>query len=147
MTRDILLFGGLCAISLDMIDGNGDVARGLDSDFADSTNINVRFDAIPTKELGEVIFVFLMEGDWQNDNTDQNFVSNVQAYIITGDHDESNYPYPFVGDLNRYNKLLTIDYFEKMWRMNSDAGGGDPFVLKGIWYTANGIYVSVKFDV
>ena len=55
MTRDILLFGGICAISVDMIDGNGDVVRGLNEAYADATNINVRFDALPTKEPGEVL--------------------------------------------------------------------------------------------
>ena len=147
MTRDILLFGGICAISVDMIDGNGDVVRGLNEAYADATNINVRFDALPTKEPGEVLLVFLMDGDRRNDNRDQKYVSSIQAYLITGDDGENNLPYSFVGDLDRYKKLLTVDYFEKMWRKNSDAGGGDPFILKNIFYTANGIYVIVKFDV
>ena len=87
-----------------------------------------------------------MDGDWNNKNINQKYVDIVQAYIITGDNGEDNLPYPFVGVLN-YKKLLAIDYFEKMWRKNSDAMGGDPFVLKDIWYTANGMYVLVKFEV
>ena len=146
MTRDILIYGGLCAISLDMIDGNGDIARGLDKDYEDSTNINVRFDVLTTGKHGEVLLIFLMDGEWNNTNTNQNYVDIGQAYIITGDNGEDNLPHPFVGDLN-YKKLLAIDYFEKMWRKNSDAMGGDPFVLKDIWYTANGMYVLVKFEV
>ena len=57
------------------------------------------------------------------------------------------------GEGSPYKKMVSktkdidIDYFEKMWRKNSDAGGGDPFILKNIFYTANGIYVIVKFDV
>ena len=147
MTRDILIYGGLCAISLDMIDGNGDIARGLDKDYEDSTNINVRFDALTTAKNGEVLLIFLMDGEWNNKNFSQKYVSSVQAYIITGDDGENSLPYPFVGEINRYKKLLTLDYFEKMWRKNSDEIGGDSFVLKDIWYTANGIYVLVKFDV
>lgn len=147
MTRDILIYGGLCAVSLDMIDGNGDIARGLDVDYENSTNINVRFDTVPTKELGEIMLVFLMDGEWENKNTNPDYVSNVQAYIITGDNGNDNLPFSFVGDLDRYKKLLTIDYFEKMWRKNSDEMGGDPFILKNIFYTANGIYVFVKFEV
>jgi hypothetical protein len=146
MTRDILIYGGLCAISLDMIDGNGDIARGLDKDYEDSTNINVRFDALTTGNRDEVLLIFLMDGEWNNTNTNQNYVDIGQAYIITGDNGEDNLPHPFVGDLN-YKKLLAIDYFEKMWRKNSDAMGGDPFVLKDLWYTANGMYVLVKFEV
>jgi len=146
MTRDILIYGGLCAISLDMIDGNGDIARGLDKDYEDSTNINVRFDALTTGNRGEVLLIFLMDGEWNNTNTNQNYVDIGQAYIITGDNGEEKLPHPFVGDLN-YKKLLAVDYFEKMWRKNSDAMGGDPFVLKDIWYTANGMYVLVKFEV
>ena len=147
MTRDILIYGGLCAISLDMIDGNGDIVRGLDEDYSNLTNIKVHFDAIPTKELGEIMLVFLMDGDWKNENTNPNYVSSAQAYIITGDNGKDSVPYTFVGDLNQYKKLLTVDYFEKMWRKNSDAGGGDPFMLKDIFYTENGIYVFVKFEV
>lgn len=148
MTRDILIYGGLCAIGLDMIDGNGDVVKGLDEDYENTTNINVRFDALPTSELGEVLLVFLMDGEWKNKNIDHKYVSSVQAFIITGDNGEDGYlPYSFVGDINRYKKLLTVDYFEKMWRKNSDAMGGDSFILKDIWYTENGIYVLVKFDV
>lgn len=146
MTRDILIYGGLCAISLDLTDGNGDIVRGLDVDYENSTNINVRFDALTTGNLGEVLLIFLMDGEWNNKNINQNYVDSVQAYIITGDNGDDNLPYPFVGDMN-YKKLLAIDYFEKMWRKNSDAMGGDPFVLKDIWYTANGMYVLVKFDV
>ena len=146
MTRDILIYGGLCAISLDMIDGNGDIARGLDKDYEDSTNINVRFDALTTGNRDEVLLIFLMDGEWNNTNTNQNYVDIGQAYIITGDNGEEKLPHPFVGDLN-YKKLLAVDYFEKMWRKNSDAMGGDPFVLKDIWYTANGMYVLVKFEV
>ena len=146
MTRDILIYGGLCAISLDMIEGNGDIAKGLNDEYENRTNIKVRFDALTTGNLGEVLLVFLMGGDWNNKNINQNYVDIGQAYIITGDNGEDNLPYPFVGDLN-YKKLLAIDYFEKMWRKNSDAMGGDPFVLKDLWYTANGMYVLVKFDV
>ena len=47
----------------------------------------------------------------------------------------------------KYKKKFTTDYFGKMWRKNSDAMGGDPFVLKNIWYSANGMYVLVKFEV
>ena len=93
------------------------------------------------------MLVFLMDGEWENKNTNPDYVSNVQAYIITGDNGNDNLPYSFVGDLDRYKKLLTFDYFEKMWRKNSDEMGGDPFILKNIFYTANGIYVFVKFDV
>ena len=146
MTRDILIYGAICAISLDTIDCNGDIVKGLDKDYEDSTNINVRFDALTTGNHGEVLLIFLMDGDWNNKNINQNYVDIVQAYIITGDNGEDNLPYPFVGNLN-YKKLLAIDYFEKMWRKNSDAMGGDPFVLKDLWYTANGMYVLVKFDV
>lgn len=65
MTRDILLFGGFCAISVDMIDGNGDVVRGLNEAYADATNINVRFDALPTKEPGEVLLALKgRKGSW-----------------------------------------------------------------------------------
>ena len=119
MTRDILIYGGLCAISLDTIDGNGDITRGLDKDYEDSTNINVRFDALTTGNHGEVLLIFLMDGDWNNKNINQKYVDIVQAYIITGDNGEDNLPYPFVGVLN-YKKLLAIDYFEKMWRKNSE---------------------------
>ena len=146
MTRDILIYGGLCAISLDMIEGNGDIAKGLNDEYENRTNIKVRFDALTTGNQGEVLLVFLMGGDWNNKNINQNYVDIGQAYIITGDNGEDNLPYPFVGVLN-YKKLLAIDYFEKMWRKNSDAMGGDPFVLKDIWYTANGMYVLVKFEV
>ena len=146
MTRDILIYGGLCAISLDMIEGNGDIAKGLNDEYENRTNIKVRFDALTTGNQGEVLLVFLMGGDWNNKNINQNYVDIGQAYIITGDNGEDNLPYPFVGDLN-YKKLLAIDYFEKVWRKNSDAMGGDPFVLKDIWYTANGMYVLVKFEV
>ena len=76
MTRDVLIFGGLCAISLDMIDGNGDIVRGLDEDYSNLTNIKVHFDAIPAKELGEMMLVFLMDGDWKNENTNPNYVSS-----------------------------------------------------------------------
>ena len=147
MTRDILLFGGLCAISLDMIEGNGDIAKSLNDEYENRTNIKVRFDVLTTANLGEVLLIFLMDGEWNNKNFNQKYVSSVQAFIITGDDGENNVPYPFVGDVNRYKKLLTVDYFEKMWRKNSDEIGGDPFVLKDIWYTANGIYVLVKFEV
>jgi len=147
MTRDILIYGGLCAISLDTTVGNGDIVRGLDEDYSNLTNIKVHFDAIPTKELGEMMLVFLMDGDWKNENTNPNYVSSSQAYIITGDNGKDSVPYTFVGDLNQYKKLLTVDYFEKMWRKNSDAAGGDSFILKSIFYTENGIYVFVKFDV
>ena len=51
MTRDILIYGGLCAICLDLTDGNGDIVRGLDVDYENSTNINVRFDALTTGNL------------------------------------------------------------------------------------------------
>ena len=146
MTRDILIYGGLCAICLDLTDGNGDIVRGLDVDYENSTNINVRFDALTTGNLGEVLLIFLMDGEWNNKNINQDYVDSVQAYIITGDDGENKLPYPLVGDL-KYKKLFAIDYFEKMWRKNSDAAGGDPFFLKDIWYTANGIYVLVKFDV
>ncbi|UKK50615.1 hypothetical protein L6472_11405 [Prevotella sp. E13-17] len=146
MTRDILIYGGLCAISLDMIEGNGDIAKGLNDEYENRTNIKVRFDALTTGNQGEVLLVFLMGGDWNNKNINQNYVDIGQAYIITGDNGEDNLPYPFVGDL-KYKKLLAIDYFEKMWRKNSDAIGGDLFVLKDIWYTANGMYVLVKFEV
>ena len=146
MTRDILIYGGLCAISLDMIDGNGDIARGLDKDYEDSTNINVRFDALTTGNRDEVLLIFLMDGEWNNTNTNQNYVDIGQAYIITGDNGEDKLPYPFIGDL-KYKKLLAIEYFEKMWRKNSDAAGGDSFILKSIFYTENGTYVFVKFDV
>jgi len=146
MTRDILLFGGICAICVDTIDGNGDVVRGLDEEYVNATNVNVRFDALPTKESGVVLFVFLMDGDWKNDNRNQKYISSMQAYLITGDNG-GNLPYPFVGDLDHYKKLLTVDYFEKMWKKNSDAGGGDSFSLEDIWYTANGMYVLVKFEV
>jgi hypothetical protein len=146
MTRDILIYGGLCAISLDMIEGNGDIAKGLNDEYENRTNIKVRFDALTTGNQGEVLLVFLMGGDWNNKNINQNYVDIGQAYIITGDNGEDNLPYPFIGDL-KYKKLLAIDYFEKMWRKNSDAMGGDPFVLKDIWYTANGMYVLVKFVV
>ena len=147
MTRDILLFGGLCAISLDMIEGNGDIAKSLNDEYENRTNIKGRFDVLTTANLGEVLLIFLMDGEWNNKNFNQKYVSSVQAFIITGDDGENNAPYPFVGDVNRYKKLLTVDYFEKMWRKNSDEIGGDPFVLKDIWYTANGIYVLVKFEV
>ena len=146
MTRDILIYGGLCAISLDMIEGNGDIAKDLNDEYENRTNIKVRFDALTTGNQGEVLLVFLMGGDWNNKNINQNYVDIGQAYIITGDNGEDNLPYPFIGDL-KYKKLLAIDYFEKMWRKNSDAMGGDPFVLKDIWYTANGMYVLVKFEV
>ena len=146
MTRDILIYGGLCAISLDMIEGNGDIAKGLNDEYENRTNIKVRFDALTTGNQGEVLLVFLMGGDWNNKNINQNYVDIGQAYIITGDNGEDNLPYPFIGDL-KYKKLLAIDYFEKMWRKNSDAMGGDLFVLKDIWYTANGMYVLVKFEV
>ena len=146
MTRDILIYGGLCAISLDMIEGNGDIAKDLNDEYENRTNIKVRFDALTTGNQGEVLLVFLMGGDWNNKNINQNYVDIGQAYIITGDNGEDNLPYPFIGDL-KYKKLLAIDYFEKMWRKNSDAMGGDPFVLKDIWYTANGMYVLVKFVV
>ena len=147
MTRDILIYGGLCAISLDMIEGNGDIAKSLNDEYENRTNIKVRFDVLTTANLGEVLLIFLMDGEWNNKNFNQKYVSSVQAFIITGDDGENNVPYPFVGDVNRYKKLLTVDYFEKMWRKNSDEIGGDPFVLKDIWYTANGIYVLVKFEV
>ena len=146
MTRDILIYGGLCAISLDMIEGNGDIAKGLNDEYENRTNIKVRFDALTTGNHGEVLLVFLMGGDWNNKNINQNYVDIGQAYIITGDNGEDKLPYPFIGDL-KYRKLLAVDYFEKMWRKNSDAMGGDPFVLKDLWYTANGMYVLVKFDV
>ena len=146
MTRDTLIYGGLCAISLDMIEGNGDIAKSLNDEYENRTNIKVRFDALTTGNQGEVLLVFLMGGDWNNKNINQNYVDIGQAYIITGDNGEDNLPYPFVGDLN-YKKLLAIDYFEKVWRKNSDAMGGDPFVLKDIWYTANGMYVLVKFEI
>ena len=137
----------MCAVSLDMLDGNGDVVRGLDHAYSDETNIKVHFDAVPTKGIGEVMLVFLMDGEWGNKNTNPNYVSSVQAYIITGDNGKDSLPYPFVGSLDKYQKLLSVDYFEKMWRKNSDAMGGDPFVLKDIWYTANGMYVLIKFEV
>ena len=123
MTRDIHIYGGLCAISLDMIEGNGDIAKGLNDEYENRTNIKVRFDALTTGNQGEVLLVFLMGGDWNNKNINQNYVDFGQAYIITGDNGEDNLPYPFIGDL-KYKKLLAIDYFEKMWRKNSDAMGG-----------------------
>ena len=130
-----------------MIEGNGDIAKCLNDEYENRTNIKVRFDVLTTGNLGEVLLIFLMDGEWNNKNFSQKYVSSVQAYIITGDDGEDSLPYPFVEEINRYKKLLTLDYFEKMWRKNSDAMGGDPFALKDIWYTANGIYVLVKFDV
>jgi len=89
-----------------------------------------------------------MDGEWENENTNSDYVSNIQACIITGDNGkDGRLPYSFVGDIDCYKKLLTIDYFEKMWRKISDEMGGDSFILKSIFYTANGIYVFVKFEV
>jgi hypothetical protein len=48
-------------------------------------HIKVRFDALTTGNQGEVLLVFLMGGDWNNKNINQNYVDIGQAYIITGD--------------------------------------------------------------
>ena len=148
MTRDILLYGGLCPINFDAINGNGDMVKTLNEKYASKTNIIVRFDVLPTDELGAVLLVFLYGEKWENDNVKQEYVSSLQAYSITGDNDYDNpLPYPFVGDLKLYKKLLTTSFFGNMWKKNSDALGGDSFVMEDIWYTTNGMYVMVKFDV
>ena len=74
MTRDILIYGAICAISLDMIEGNGDIAKDLNDEYENRTNIKVRFDALTTGNQGEVLLVFLMGGDWNNKNINQNYV-------------------------------------------------------------------------
>ena len=148
MTRDILLYGGLCPINFDAINGNGDMVKTLNEKYASKTNIIVRFDVLPTDELGAVLLVFLYGEDWENDNVKPGYVSSLQAYSITGDNDyDTLLPYPFVGDLKLYKKLLTTSFFGNMWKKNSDALGGDSFVMEDIWYTTNGMYVMVKFDV
>lgn len=150
MTRDILLFGAIRPISLDAINGNGDMVKTLNEKYADRTNIRIKFDVLPTDELGSVLLVFLYGEDWENDNVKQGYVSSLQAYAITGDYndnDDNPLPYPFVGDLKLYKKLLTTSFFGNMWKKNSDALGGDSFVMEDIWYTINGMYVMVKFDV
>lgn len=146
MTRDILIYGSICPISLDMVDANAEIVKGIDEDYAKRTNLNVRIDVLPGNEKGSAQFVFLFDGDNKHENINPNYVSDIQAYIITGDHGEEELPYPFIGDM-KYKKKYTTDYFGKMWRKNSDAMGGDPFVLKNIWYSANGMYVLVKFEV
>ena len=149
MTRDILLYGGLCPINFDAINGNGDMVKTLNEKYASKTNIIVRFDVLPTDELGAVLLVFLYGEKWENDNVKQGYVSSLQAYTITGDYNDDDVPlhYPFVGDLKQYRKLLTTSYFGNMWKKNSVALGGDSFVMEDIWYTTNGMYVMVKFDV
>ena len=149
MTRDILLYGGLCPINFDAINGNGDMVKTLNEKYANKTNIIVRFDVLPTDELGAVLLVFLYGEKWENDNVKQGYVSSLQAYTITGDYNDDDVPlpYPFVGDLKQYKKLLTTSFFGNMWQKNSVALGGDSFVMEDIWYTTNGMYVMVKFDV
>ena len=66
--------------------------------------------------------------------------ANIIDMVVTGEES------PYKKMISK-TKDIDIDYFEKMWRKNSDAMGGDPFVLKDIWYTANGMYVLVKFEV
>ncbi len=147
MTRDILLFGDLRPIS-DAINGNGDMVKTLNEKYARRTSIKIKFDVLPTDELGKVLLVFLYGEDWENDNVKPGYVSSLQAYSITGDNDYDNpLPYPFVGDLKQYKKLLTKSFFGNMWKKNSDALGGDSFIMEDIWYTTNGMYVVVKFDV
>ena len=90
-------------------------------------NIRIKFDVLPTDELGSVLLVFLYGEDWENDNVKQGYVSSLQAYAITGDYndnDDNPLPYPFVGDLKLYKKLLTTSFFGNMWKKNSDALGG-----------------------
>ena len=51
------------------------MVKTLNEKYASRTSIKIKFDVLPTDELGSVLLIFLYGEDWENDNVKPGYVT------------------------------------------------------------------------
>ena len=141
MTKDILIFGSIRHISITNKQENKDMVLTVRKELANKTYVPNSFDVIPYEEDCSAWIIILYDNMVE---CRKDAIDNTMGYLLTGEGYMIDLPFPIIPEL-KFRRIFTASYFGKMWEKNSVEMGGDPFILEEIRYTANGMYVKVKF--
>ena len=145
MTKEILISGDLRQICFDTPSRNLNMVEVLNEVLRMNVYPTLYFDVIPFREdddLSALLAFYMEKSPMYFDNR---FIWSNLADIITGESKNIELPSPFIKNTPN-DRLLEIGFFGRMWSKNSDALGGDHFSLSNIKYTANGMYLLVRFE-
>lgn len=141
MTKDILIFGSIRHINFHYIQDNKNMVLGVREELARRLYPGSSFDVIPYEDEN-LAYIIIFYNEMEEGT--RNSIDSDMAFLLTGDDkDYVSLPFPFLS--REEYKTFTADEFGDIWEKNSVEMGGDPFILEEIRYTANGMYVKVKF--
>lgn len=143
MTREIALFTKMRSVCINDRMGNYWLVKNMRDDLSEAYIDFVTFDAFAHKDVDHIILMFSVNEELENINPQ--YISTAMAQFITGEYiHDCELPYPILHDETTY-RLLELRYFEKMWRKNNKALGGDDFELLQVNYTQNTMMLSIRF--